>query len=141
MGAPVACLSTGRCSTMRPMPYCAYIIYSMSSHGDAHLHPHLSKVVRGVGAALQLIAQSVHVNERPHIGDFPINNSVHREVIDLHAVARGGNPGEFTSLRSFQSHPRGEAIIPFDNVLNDDGKITDVWSLIDMHALRDQLQG
>src|SRR5207249_958136 len=91
---------------------------------DARVHSMVPGNIAGAGLdylkgraqALFKAFPDIHfVIERPNIGDFSAHNPVHREVIDLHALAGGGNPREFASLRSFQSHSSSEAIVPFDN--------------------------
>ncbi len=135
-------------SSVRPFPYARYNQDVWNSHTpdalaqyfapDARVHSMTPGVVAGTGLDyLKARAQSI-------LTAFPDLHFVIEEVVqqDDRLAARvtleGTHRAEFAGIPA-----TGKRMKVYDFAMYRivDGKISDVWSLIDMQALRDQLQG
>ena len=135
-------------STPRPFPYARYTDEVWNAHNpaalalycapDATIHSMTPGVVAGTGLAyLQERAQALFTA-------FPDVQFVIEDVVEsqdrlaARVTLEGTHRGEFAGMPA-----TGKRMKVYDFAMYRilDGRITEVWSLIDMQALRDQLQG
>ena len=133
--------------SVHPFPYDRYTEEVWNSHNpealaqffaaDARVHSMTPGVVAGTGLDyLKGRAQSLF-NAFPDV-HFEIEDIVQREdLLAARVTLEGTQRGEFAGIRV-----TGKRMKVYDFAMYRivGGKITDVWSLIDMHGLRDQLE-
>ncbi len=135
-------------SSARAFPYARYTEDVWNSHNpdalamyfapDAKVHGMTPGSVAGTGLDyLKDRARSL-LKAFPDI-HFIIEDVVERyDCLAARVTLEGTQRGEFAGIPATGNRMK---VYDFAMYRIVDGKITDVWSLIDMHALRDQLQG
>ena len=133
--------------SVHPFPYARYTEDVWNSHNpdalamyfahDARVHSMTPGVVAGTGLDyLKGRAQSLF-NAFPDV-HFEIEDIVQREdLLAARVTLEGTQRGEFAGIPVTGKRMR---VYDFAMYRIVGGKITDVWSLIDMHGLRDQLE-
>ena len=132
---------------VHPFPYARYTEQVRNSHdpdalaqffaADARVHSMAPGVVAGTGLDyLKGRAQSLF-NAFPDV-HFEIEDIVqHDDRLAARVTLEGTQRGEFAGIRATDKRMK---VYDFAMYRIVGGKITDVWSLIDMHGLRDQLE-
>ena len=135
-------------NSVHPFPYARYTEEVWNSHNpdalaeyfapDARVHSMTPGVVAGTGLDyLKGRAQSL-LNAFPDV-HFVIEDIVQQDDrLAARVTLEGTHRGDFAGIPA-----TGKRMKVYDFAMYRivDGKITDVWSLIDMQAMRDQLQG
>ena len=135
-------------NSVHPFPYARYTEEVWNSHNpdalaqyfaaDARVHSMTPGVVAGTGLDyLKGRAQSL-LNAFPDV-HFEIEDVVQQDDrLAARVTLEGTQRGEFAGIPA-----TGKRMKVYDFAMYRivDGKITDVWSLVDMQGLRDQLEG
>ena len=133
---------------VHPFPYARYTEEVWNSHNpdalaeyfapDARVHSMTPGVVAGTGLDyLKGRAQSL-LNAFPDV-HFVIEDMVQQDDrVAARVTLEGTQRSDFAGIRATGKRMK---VYDFATYRIVDGKITDVWSLIDMQAMRDQLQG
>ena len=135
-------------NSVHPFPYARYTEEVWNSHNpdalaeyfapDARVHSMTPGVVAGTGLDyLKGRAQSL-LNAFPDV-HFVIEDVVQQDDrLAARVTLEGTQRGDFAGVPATGKRMK---VYDFATYRIVDGKITDVWSLIDMQAMRDQLQG
>jgi steroid delta-isomerase-like uncharacterized protein len=134
--------------SVHPFPYARYTEEVWNSHNpdalamyfaaDARVHSMTPGSVAGTGLDYLKGRAQALMKAFPDV-HFVIEEVVEREdFLAARVTLEGTQRGDFAGI---PATGRRMKVYDFAMYRIVDGKITDVWSLIDMHALREQLQG